>query len=213
MIAVIKGDIISSRSLKDQNLWLAPLKKFLSEIGQTPEDWEIVWGDFFQIIIKKPENALLNAFKIRALIKQIRIDSAKKRSNIDVRMGMGIGEQSFVGEKVSESNGNAFIYASEIFNLLKKENLGIGVKTGETSIDDEVNLCLKLAEIFMSKWTVSSAELVNIVLNRPEITQKEIEKILGIKQNSVSGRWKRAHIDDLLAIDKMYRKKIKKITG
>jgi len=213
MIAVIKGDIISSRLLKDQNLWLAPLKKFLSELGQSPEDWEIVWGDFFQIIIKKPENALLNAFKIRALIKQIRIDSAKKRSNIDVRMGMGIGEQSFVGEKVSESNGNAFIYASEIFNLLKKENLGIGIKTGETAIDEEVNLCLKLAETFMSKWTVSSAELVNIVLNRPEITQKEIEKILGIKQNSVSGRWKRAHIDDLLAIDKMYHKKIKKITG
>ena len=213
MIAVIKGDIISSRLLKDQNLWLAPLKKFLSELGQSPEDWEIVWGDFFQIIIKKPENALLNAFKIRALIKQIRIDSAKKRSNIDVRMGIGIGEQSFVGEKVSESNGNAFIYASEIFNLLKKENLGIGVKTGETAIDEEVNLCLKLAEIFMSKWTVSSAELVSIVLNRPEITQKEIEKILGIKQNSVSGRRKRAHIDDLLAIDKMYRKKIKKITG
>ena len=60
----------------------------------------------------------------------------------------------------------------------------------------------------MNKWSVSSAELMEIVLKEANITQDEIGKRLGIKQNSVSGRWNRANVNEILEVEKMFRKKI-----
>jgi DNA-binding transcriptional regulator LsrR (DeoR family) len=74
-----------------------------------------------------------------------------------------------------------------------------------------MNLYLKLAGIFMDKWSVSSAELVQIILNNPNITQEEIGKSLGIKQNSVSGRWNRANVNEILEVNKIFQNKIKNL--
>lgn len=209
MIAVIKGDIIASRKLINQEKWLLPLKEQLSLWGTSPVDWELVWGDFFQLEISNPEDALEKAFKIKALIKKIEpIDERKKKSTIDVRMSIGIGNKSYSGNRISESNGDAFIFAGEKFDMLKKESVTIGIKSFCQDFDNEINLYLRLAGTFMNKWSVSSAELVEIVLKNTNATQEEIGSILGIKQSSVSGRWNRAYIDELLAIERMYRKKI-----
>ena len=123
-------------------------------------------------------------------------------------MAIGIGEKNYSAESISESNGSAFMYSSEKFDLLRKENITLGLKSAWKSIDDEVNLNLKLAGTFMDKWSVSSAELIQIVLNHPNITQEEIGKQIGIKQNSVSGRWNRANVNEILEVEKMYRNKI-----
>ena len=63
----------------------------------------------------------------------------------------------------------------------------------------------------MDNWSVSSAELVEIVLTEPNANQTEIGEQLGIKQNSVSGRWSRAKVDDLLAVESSFRTKLKKL--
>ena len=65
----------------------------------------------------------------------------------------------------------------------------------------------------MNKWTVPSAELMEIILRNPDVSQKEIGKRLGIKQNSVSGRWNRANVNEILEVERMYRKKIKALLG
>lgn len=209
MIAVIKGDIIASRKLVDQEKWLLPLKNLLDTWGKSPKDWELVWGDFFQIEFPHPEDVLQKIFEIKALIKKIEpLDERKRKGTIDVRMAVGIGTKSYIGERISESNGTAFIYAGEKFDTLKKENVTMGLKSEWQDFDDEINLYLKLAGTFMDKWSVSSAELIEIALKKPTITQEEIGDILGIKQSGVSGRWNRANVDELLAIEKMYRKKI-----
>ncbi|MFN8326688.1 MAG: hypothetical protein U0T76_00005, partial [Saprospiraceae bacterium] len=130
---------------------------------------------------------------------------------IDVRMAIGVGEKNYAAESIAESNGSAFIYSSEKFELLKKENSTMGIKSPWKSFDDEMNLYLKLAGIFMDKWTVSSAELVQIIFNNPGITQEEIGKKLGIKQNSVSGRWNRANVNEVLELEAIYRNKIRSL--
>lgn len=210
MIAVITGDIIASRKLANQEKWLIPLKKLLSKWGDSPKDWKLERGDYFQVEIKKCEEALIKAIEIKALIKSIApITAHKKSSPIDVRLAIGIGEKTFTGESILESNGTAFIHSGEKFDVLKKENVTIGIKSPWKSFDDEMNLYLKLAALFMDKWTVSSAELFQIIFNNPSITQKEIGKQLGIKQNSVSGRWKRANVNELLEVNNMFQKKIK----
>ena len=96
MIAVVKGDIIASRKLVDQEKWLLPLKDLLSSWGESPKNWELVWGDFFQIEFEHPEEALQKIFEIKALIKKIEpLDNRKLISTIDVRMAVGIGTKSY----------------------------------------------------------------------------------------------------------------------
>lgn len=209
MIAVIKGDIIASRTLSDQSVWLNPIKNLLSQWGKEPQQWELVWGDSFQVEIDNPQDALIKALTIKALIKNVEPRHSKsKAASIDVRLAVGIGEKTFSGSRISESNGPAFIFAGERFDLLRKENLTLGIKSPWIEFDDEFNRYLMLAGTFMDKWSVSSAQLMLHVLQNPNSTQKRIGDILGIKQNSVSGRWNRANVNEILDVENVYRKKI-----
>ncbi len=214
MIAVIIGDIVASRQLSNQDQWLSPLKTLFSSWGDRPKKWELDRGDYFQVEITSPEEVLRKSFEIKALVKKVEsFDHRKKLSSIDIRMAIGIGDKTYSGETIKESNGSAFIYAGEKFDLLKKENITLGIKTPWKEFDDDMNLYLKLSSIFMDKWTVSSAELIEIILNNPNITQEEIGKRLGIKQNSVSGRWTRAYVDELFEVEAIFRRKIKALSS
>ena len=210
MIAVIKGDIVSSRKIENSEKWLLPLKGLFNEWGKSPGQWEIVWGDSFQLEVDRPEEALRKALRVKALIKKIVSDETNK-SLIDVRMAIGIGEKSYSGERITESNGEAFINAGEKFEELEKEKFNLLVKSPWPDFDGEMNLFIRLASVFMDKWSVASAELVEVALEHPDYTQNEIGSRLGIKQNSVSGRWKRANIDEILSMEQMYRRKLERL--
>lgn len=182
----------------------------VQQMGERSKNWELDRGDFFQIEIENPEEVLKKSFAIKALVKKTSpVDKRKKMSTIDIRMAIGIGNKTYSGETIKESNGTAFINAGEKFDVLKKENTTIAIKTPWLNFDEEMNLYLKLIGIFMNKWTISSAQLAEIVLNNHHITQEEIGEILGIKQNSVSGRWNRANIGEILEVEEMFRKKLR----
>jgi hypothetical protein len=146
---------------------------------------------------------LEKAWLIKAVIKKTGI--------IDVRMSIGIGKKTYAGARISESNGEAFIFAGEKFEELDKEKSNLLIKSPWPDFDEEINLYLRLTSLFMDTWTVAAAELVEMVLKEPSLTQTEIGERLGIRQNSVSGRWKRAHVDELLAVDNLYRNKLEKL--
>ena len=207
MIAVIKGDIVSSRKIADPEKWLLPLKALFNEWGASPGQWELVWGVTFQLEIERPEEALKRALQVKALIKKIGSGETNK-GPIDVRMAIGIGRKSYSAERITESNGEAFINAGERFEELEKEKSRLQIKSPWSEFDVEMNLLIRLASVFMDKWSVASAELVGIVLKNPGFTQLEVGKQLGIRQNSVSGRWKRANIDEVLALEQIYRRKL-----
>lgn len=210
MVAIITGDIIASRKMINQEKWLSPLKYLFNTWGDTPKDWKLDRGDYFQVEITNIEEALKKALEIKALIKKVKpLDERKTISAIDVRMAIGIGEKTYSGESISESNGTAFIYSGEKFDVLKKENVTLGLKTPWQNFDEEMNLYLKLVGTFMNKWSVSSAELLEIVLKNPNVTQDEIGKQLGIQQSGVSRRWNRANVNEILEVNKMFQKKIK----
>ncbi|WP_245189352.1 hypothetical protein [Lunatimonas salinarum] len=88
----------------------------------------------------------------------------------------------------------------------------LGVQSPWPHFDEEINLYLKLAGNLMDKLSVSSAELMEIVLRSPNVNQIAIGKQLGIKQNSVSGRWSRSYAQDLLDVEQMFRKKLTMLT-
>lgn len=203
MIAVINGDIVDSRKLHEAEKWLTPLKQLLAKWGKSPRQWELIWGDSFQLEIEHPEKALYQAIAIKALIKKIGV--------IDVRMAVGIGKKTFSGKRVSESNGPAFVHAGERFETLKKEKINLALSSPWPHFDDEMNRYLRLAGIVMDNWSIPSAELMELVLNHPDATQKEIGRKLGIKQNSVSDRWGRAKVDEILDVEEAYRRKLKNL--
>jgi len=210
MTAIITGDIIKSRKLATQDIWLKPIKSLFNEWGRTPNLWEIYRGDSFQLEISQPEKALSAALRIKATIKSIRQSEDNKRiSEIDIRMAIGIGQKTYNADRISESNGSAFIYSGEKLELLKKEKVTLAVKSEWPSFDKEINLYLKLALREMNSWTISSGELVNAILLNPNKNQTEIGKLLDIEQNSVSGRYKRSYVEELLELDLMYKEKLK----
>lgn len=124
-------------------------------------------------------------------------------------MAIGIGEKTYSSDSISESNGPAFINSGEKYDVLKKENTTLAIKSPWKDFDEEINLYLRLATIFMDKWSFSSAEVMDIVLRNPNITQYEIGQQIQIQQSAVSRRWNRANVTEVLEVNKMFQKKVK----
>ena len=117
-------------------------------------------------------------------------------------MGIGIGLETFLGAGVTESNGPAYQRSGRKLESLKDSKINLSIATGNEFYDRTLNLMLQLSLDFMDNWSAVSAEIMTLVLENPEASQKEIAKRLGIKQSAVSQRLKRARFDlgtDLLA--------------
>ncbi|MFV0592446.1 MAG: transcriptional regulator [Draconibacterium sp.] len=199
MIGVITGDIIQSKKLNPAE-WLNKLRQELSKIGNQPETWEIYRGDSFQVKVANPEQALKVAFKIKAAIKSIRKG--------DVRMSVGIGEKNYTATRITESNGSAFVYSGEVFEKLAKTKQNLAFASPFTAFNREMNLLLRLALIAMDAWTVNSAEMVYLALEHPGKSQAELGEILGIRQNAVSNRLKRANFDEISDLINWYETQV-----
>lgn len=203
MVAIITGDIINSQNHTSSE-WLGILKNYFSQLGESPMDWEIYRGDEFQL--KVPcEEALRIAIHVKALIKSVK--------NLDVRMGIGLGEETFAGTGVSESNGPAYQRSGKIFDSLREDKLNLTVATGNEHHDGTLNLMLKLALNFMDDWSSVSAEIVALALENPEASQQEIAEKLNIRQSAVSQRQKRARLDLVYDLLNYYAQNIKNMVA
>jgi len=202
MTSVITGDIIGSRQQNSKH-WVEDLKTILSRFGATPSQWEVYRGDEFQIEIKNPEEALFSAILIKAHLKAIKLDA---------RMSIGFGDKTHNAEKISESNGSAFIHSGELFETLKKQKVTLAMRTGDMFFDEKINLMIQLALTFMDHWLAQQAEFVAAAIENPTLLQEELGQKLGINQAAVSRRQKRAQFDLVLQLDRYFRIQIKQLT-
>ncbi|WP_299114442.1 transcriptional regulator [uncultured Winogradskyella sp.] len=200
MTSIITGDIIKSRDFKNQDIWLNQLKSALAMLSSDASYYEIYRGDSFQLEHRAYFDSFFAAAYIKACIKSIK--------GLDVRIAIGVGNKSYQGKTVSESNGEAFVFSGETFETLKKEKLNLKIKTGNFDLDEELNLYFKLALIAMDNWTVNSAEIVKLSFENPNMIQSELAKLVGISQDAVSKRQKRAYLDEIKELDLIYRHKI-----
>jgi len=195
MIAIITGDIINSED-HPSSQWIDLLKNYFNQFGASPMNWEIYRGDEFQLKVTE-KNALFTAIRIKAMLKSIK--------GLDVRMGVGIGLETYIGTGVTESNGPAYQRSGRNFETLKESKVNLSIATGDTNKDRTLNLMLRLALDFMDDWSVVSAEIVTLALDYPQFSQKEIAQRLGIKQSAVSQRLKRARLDLVLDVLSYYK--------
>jgi hypothetical protein len=192
MLAVITGDIINSENYSS-SVWIPLLKKCLNTWGTQPLDWDIYRGDEFQLKIA-PAKALKAAIHLKAVIKTVQ--------NLDIRLGIGIGEETYKGQRITESNGSAYQRSGRVFESLKEQKLTLAMATGTIEQDKVLNLMIRLGLNFMDEWSRVSAEIVAWELEHPNTSQNEIAKHFKIQQSAVSQRQKRARLD--LVIDLLY---------
>lgn len=200
MVSVITGDIIKSKKFKNPEIWLTPLREALTNSEIDKKYWEIFRGDSFQIEIKDNKNAFYIATYIKACIKTVK--------GLDIRMAIGVGNKNFEGTIITESNGEAFQFSGDTLAILKKEKTNLKIKSRDLLLNKELNLYFKLALISMDHWTSNSAEAVKVALENDGVLQSEMAKALGISQDAVSKRLKRAYFNEIMDLDKMYRQKI-----
>lgn len=196
MVAVITGDIINSREGEVKN-WLGNLKEVLNRYGQEPSQWEIFRGDSFQLSIS-PQNALLAAIHIKATIKQTKAQ--------DVRIAIGLGQETHSAKKITESNGPAYVLSGECFESLKKQTLAISSANPE--LDKVLNLMLSLSLLTINNWSITVARTVKVALENPEKHQKEIAKLLNKSQSSVSEALKRGGFEEIMNLNSYYQTQI-----
>ncbi|MUU77220.1 SatD family protein [Winogradskyella endarachnes] len=199
MIAVITGDIINSREI-DVKRWLAPLKKTLNYYGNEPKNWEIFRGDSFQLLIE-PQKALLAAMHIKATIKQLKSQ--------DVRMAIGIGDESYESNKITESNGSAYIMSGDCFEALKKQTLAI--KTTDQNFSESINIMLSLALLTANNWSSTVAKVITTTLEHSDKKQEDLAQLLNKSQSSISEALKRGGFEEIMTMNNFYKAKISQI--
>lgn len=198
--SIITGDIINSRNASTTEIWLNGLKKILKRYGNEPKNWEIYRGDSFQVEISDPAESLFAAILIKASIKQIK--------NLDVRLAIGIGDKTYSAEKISESNGSAFVNSGNCFENLKGKTLAI--KTPWYEFDNQINTLIDLAALTMNSWGSVSSEVTSVAMLNPTMTQKELAQLLKKKsQSTISESLKRGGYEEILQMEKLFRNQIK----
>lgn len=198
MIAIITGDIINSQK-SDSELWLPKLKGLLQSWSTTPDNWEIYRGDEFQLKCSVDE-VFHKALLIKSLLRSF--------ENLDVRVAIGIGNEVFLSEKITESNGSAYLNSGRLLTDIKSQGKTFAIQTENEKVNQDLNILFKWAAIDFDNWTVATAEIIHQLLRNSELTQDELAKELNITQSSVSQRLKRANFELLQETDLYFRKKI-----
>ena len=204
IFAVLTGDIVGSSRLNTEEriIMLSILKSSFSEINKIYKSniiespLEIFRGDSFQVVLSKPENALLSVLFIRSAIRKT--FNFNKRKAIDARIAIGLGNISFFpSEKSSEGDGEAFRNSGISLDRMKK-NRRLIIHTPWHEVDDELNTSFFLLDNIICNWSSKKAEAINERLKGN--TQEEIANKLSVKQASVN---ERLEISGYSAIEKL----------
>ena len=198
MIAIITGDIINSQK-SETELWLPKLKDLLGSWSATPENWEVYRGDEFQMKCSVDE-VFHKAILLKSLIRTF--------ENLDVRIAIGIGNEVFRSEKITESNGSAYVNSGRLLTDIKSQGRTLAIQTENEKVNRDLNILFKWASIDFDNWTAATAEIIYQLLRNSELTQDELARELNITQSSVSQRFKRSNFDLIHETDQFFRKKI-----
>lgn len=201
MIAVLTGDVVNSQH-SDTEVWISKLKNLLGQWGSAPFQWEIYRGDEFQIKCSV-EEVFWKFLSIKSLIKS--------QENLDVRIAIGIGEETFSSEKITESNGSAYINSGRLLNNLKSDGYNLAIKTPVECVNNDLNMLLKWASKDFDGWSVATAEIIHQLILYPESNQEDLAKKFNISQSSVSQRLKRANYDLLVETNDYFKNKIEEL--
>jgi hypothetical protein len=197
LIAIISGDIINSQLWSEADDWLNPLKSALQSMGEEFYDWDIYWGDGFQVRLKNPEELASKYFLLHALLK--------KTSDLKVRIGIGLAPAEFEKPEIKFSNGKAYVLAAEALKSLKNSPVTTALIAANNAIHNELDVLFELASVIVDSWKPGTSAVVSCSLQNPSNSQTEIAEILDISQATVNRHLKRSNLQSLLKMESLVR--------
>lgn len=156
---IITADIIGSTSIDADVRGELPelinqLTDELQEVSQIQV--EIFRGDSFQVMVQDVEKTPLVAVLLRAGLRKSELRS--KTKILDARMAIGIGKVSYINEKITLSDGEAFILSGREFDELGKRKLSI--LTPSEDVNAELRVETAFLDDVISHWTRQQSECI-----------------------------------------------------
>ena len=194
-IGVITGDIIDSTKILEEGY----RDKLLSTMHLAIQEmidyklWgrvkiEIFRGDSFQITVDEPTYITDIAIAFRSKL----IANSGSDTRWDARLGLGIGEQEYLSEKISESDGQAFHLSGQAFDSLQK-NDRLAILTPQTNINEELWVSTSFVDEIISNWTLLQASTfytyITENLSQKEIATKEKKSPQAISKIFIAGKF------------------------
>lgn len=208
IVSVITGDIIGSTLGNDsqRRKMLDVVEGSLDEIQNElvfRMQLEFFRGDAFQILIEKPEKALLVAVLLRAALS----DNTPKDNLYmwDARMAIGVGGVKYRTDSLAKSNGDAFVYSGRTLDEMGNERLAI--KTHWVPMNDEFAVSTPFADDLISQWTRVQANVIYDYLLY-DVTQGQIARKKGMSPQNVSKVLKAGRIELIINYIKRFEKLI-----
>ncbi len=202
MQSIIAGDIINSKQ-HDPQRFLKVLKSTLEQYA-APGMFQIYRGDSFQALMDKPSLALKISLEIKAALKQT--------NDLDVRIAIGLGEVTIIDNNIAVSSGTALNRSGVLLDSLKSHGQNLMVASNHP-LDVYMNTSLKLACLYMDRWSKASATTVFQLLKNPALTQNELGALLHIKQATASRRLDRAQWKETLELLELFQQYYKDISN
>ncbi|MES2830066.1 MAG: hypothetical protein V4687_18050 [Bacteroidota bacterium] len=187
--AVITGDIINFTQLGDNQR-----KKVIEETDQLLKSWtskksnaEVFRGDSYQVLFEEPAMAVTKGLQLIAWFKKH--STHDDSVHLGTRLSVGIGEVSYHGKNVLNSDGEAFHLSGRKFDAMTSEEY-ISIQSNNQESNAAIEIILKFVNRYISNWNRGQAEVIFWHLEGK--TQQEIAKTLSISQPSVNSRLKTA---------------------
>ncbi|MES2882397.1 MAG: hypothetical protein V4676_09635, partial [Bacteroidota bacterium] len=115
-VSVITADIVNSTQLTK-----AEIKKLATVLGLVFKDYqyEFFRGDSFQVLVKKPVDAL--SVLLAARLAAMKLLPAETVPFTDIRASIGIGNVKMPVRVLQTATGEAFVLSGRSFDKMRKE--------------------------------------------------------------------------------------------
>ncbi|NPA37456.1 MAG: hypothetical protein GXO47_11475 [Chlorobi bacterium] len=216
MKAVITADIIdysgldsakADEVLKVLHGLFGELKSVRSNVF---EGFSVRRGDSIQGEVSDARDSLRVALMLKTAINRISFGQGKKRkSPVNVRIAIGVGEVISERDTVGQSFGEAYLFSGRLLDSMKKQKRVIAAKTIDEEVNMELDTEFRLLEVIMNNWKVTSADVLYLTLSG--FDEKQTALRLGISQSAVNQRKKSAGWNAVNAMLKRYEDLIDKL--
>ena len=187
LISVITGDMVGSTQLDpaDRKLMVKAMNNLgdmLTKAGFVLKSQEVFRGDSFQVVMNESSRILDVALLIRAHMRGIELES---QAQLDVRLGIGVGQIEFKAKTQNESDGTAFRLAAQALEHATKNNLAnIWILTNNAVLDEHLNTINVAWESIISRWTVAQSKSIQWSLQG--LVHQEIANKLKVTQPTIT---------------------------
>ncbi|WP_316752921.1 hypothetical protein [Pedobacter gandavensis] len=187
--AVITGDIINFTKLSaiKRKQLIKDTDKLLKAWSKAQKNAEIFRGDSYQVLFEEVEEAITKSIQLVCWFKKHSDEAAK--IHLSTRISVGIGEVSYHGKNVLNSDGEAFHLSGRNFDTMKDDEF-LSIHTNDELKNEGIKIILNFVNKYIHKWTKGQSEVIYLLLEGK--TQQEIAIILSLSQPSVNSRLKSA---------------------